>query len=484
MTNAVAATPPWTPLYIEATPGNNQVSLFWNSSTGATSYNVKRATVSGGAYTTIASSATNYYTNSPANNGTTYYYVVSAVNSNGESPNSREVSATPSATPQAPTHLSAAAGGDYIGLGWWASTGATSYSVKRATVSGGPYTTIAGSVTDTSYIDKSLSNGATYYYVVSAANSAGSGQNSTQASANYTIPVPLGFTATPGNTQVLLSWDWNSNNSGIPLYNVKRATISGGPYTTIASFASSATNTFYYGNTRATIYSDNSVSNGITYYYVVSVVNTIGQGTNSAQASAIPSATSLIPPTGLSATAGNGTVALSWTASTGATSYNVLRSTYLGGLQSTPYIGITNLLTTTTYNDNSVTNFNTYSYMVRSVNAGGQSTNSNWTIATPSTLPQTPPTAPPTGVSATAGNGQVSLSWTASTGATQYSIFRATVSGGPYSRVGLNIGNTSTTYTDASLSNGTTYYYVINAYGLLSGGSMLSAQVSATPTAP
>lgn len=68
---------------------------------GATSYNVKRATVSGGPYTTISGIATTSYTDTTVSNGTTYHFVVTAVNSFGESGNSAQVSAAPSAVPPA-----------------------------------------------------------------------------------------------------------------------------------------------------------------------------------------------------------------------------------------------------------------------------------------------------------------------------------------------------------------------------------------------
>src|SRR5215468_2330229 len=92
-------TPPPAPTNLVATPGNAQVSLSWNASSGATSYNVKRSTTSGGPYTTIATgvTATNF-TNTQLVNGTTFFYVVSAVNAAGESANSNQASATPQAT--------------------------------------------------------------------------------------------------------------------------------------------------------------------------------------------------------------------------------------------------------------------------------------------------------------------------------------------------------------------------------------------------
>ena len=175
--------PPPAPTGLSATAGNGQVSLAWNASSGATSYNVKRSTVSGGPYTLIAGVTTTSFTNTGLTNGTTFFYVVSAVNSAGESANSAQVSATPRATvPLAPTGLSAVAGDGQVSLAWNASSGATSYNVKRSTVNGGPYTLIAG-VTTTSFNNTGLTNGTTFFYVVSAVNSAGESANSSQVSA-------------------------------------------------------------------------------------------------------------------------------------------------------------------------------------------------------------------------------------------------------------------------------------------------------------
>jgi cellulose 1,4-beta-cellobiosidase len=89
------------PTNLTATAGNQQVSLSWNAVPGATSYNVKGSTTSGGPYVTIASPTTTGYTNTGLVNGTTYYYVVSQVNAVAESTNSTQVSATPVCTPPA-----------------------------------------------------------------------------------------------------------------------------------------------------------------------------------------------------------------------------------------------------------------------------------------------------------------------------------------------------------------------------------------------
>src|SRR5208337_95313 len=93
----------------------------------------------------------------------------------------------------------------------------------------------------------------------------------------------------------------------------------------------------------------------------------------------------------------------------------------------------------------------------------------------------TPPSAPsaPTGLTATAGNSTVVLSWNASSGATSYNVYRGTTTGGE-SVTAIVTSITSVSYSDTGLTNGTKYYYKVAAVN--SGGtSALSAEASATP---
>ena len=90
-----------------------------------------------------------------------------------------------------------------------------------------------------------------------------------------------------------------------------------------------------------------------------------------------------------------------------------------------------------------------------------------------------PPSAAPTGVTATAGNAQVKLSWSAAPLATSYNLRRSLIGGGPYTTV-TNL--TSTSYTDPGVGNNRTYYYVVSATNAM-GESSNSAPVSASPLA-
>jgi autotransporter-associated beta strand protein len=87
-----------------------------------------------------------------------------------------------------------------------------------------------------------------------------------------------------------------------------------------------------------------------------------------------------------------------------------------------------------------------------------------------------------TTASATAGNASVALSWTAASDADTYVVRRSTTSGGPYVVAADGVAGLS--YTDTLLTNGTTYYYTVQAKNSGSGlTGPISTEVSATPEA-
>ena len=211
--------------------------------------------------------------------------------------------------------------------------------------------------------------------------------------------------------------------------------------------------------------------NGITYYYVVTAVNKDGESTPSPQVSA----TLALPgPTGVTATPGNGQVTIAWTAVTDVTSYNIYWST-------TPGVTIANGTKITgaasPYVQSGLINGTTYYYVVTAVNGNGESTPSSQVSAIPSVAP-TP--AAPTEVTATPGNGQVTIAWTAVSGATSYNIYWSNTSGVTTAN-GTKITGAASPYVQSGLINGTTYYYVVTAVDG-NGESTPSSQVSAIPS--
>ena len=183
-------------------------------------------------------------------------------------------------------------------------------------------------------------------------------------------------------------------------------------------------------------------------------------------------------PQSLAATAGSGSVSLSWAAPSSnggspVTGYDIYRGTSAGGESATPIAGN---VATTSYTDTGATN-GTYYYTVAAVNAVGVSPQSNEASATPQ-QPATPPAAP-TGLTATAaGPGQVNLSWTAAVPGT------APVTGYQISRGGTQIAtSTGTSYSDTTVSASTAYSYTVTAVDSVGNTSPPSAAAAVTTPA-
>jgi DNA/RNA endonuclease G (NUC1)/fibronectin type 3 domain-containing protein len=263
---------------------------------------------------------------------------------------------------------------------------------------------------------------------------------------------PAGLTATPGNAHVQLAWN---AVGGATSYNVKRGTAPGGPYTTINSPGTNS-------------YDDTSAVNGSTYYYVVSAIGIGGEGLNSSEVSATPQAAPAAPA-GLTATAGDSHVTLSWTASPGAATYTVNRGTAPGGPYGTTFPG----LVAPSYDDTSAVNGTTYYYAVTATNGFGTSGNSNEASAMPVSL------VAPAGVAAQVGDSTVIINWNAVAGAATYHVNRGTSPGGPYTTVG---SPSATTFSDTTAVNGSTYYYVVAGFNGSEGP--VSSEVNGTPNTP
>jgi titin len=108
-----------------------------------------------------------------------------------------------------PTGLAASPGDTRAQLRWTPTATATAYSVKRATKSGGPYTTVATNIPAPTFIDSGLTNGTAYYYVVSSLNNTAESVNSAQ----LTVTPAAGLTAPPNFAGVAQSpgsikWTW------------------------------------------------------------------------------------------------------------------------------------------------------------------------------------------------------------------------------------------------------------------------------------
>ncbi|HUA19885.1 MAG TPA: glycoside hydrolase family 44 protein [Bryobacteraceae bacterium] len=390
--------------------------------------------------------------------------------------------------PGAPTGLAATPANGSVTLTWNATGGATSYTVKRGTAHGGPYTALAtvGS-SPTSYTDSGLTNGTTYYYVVTGTNSAGTSPNSAEVSATPAAPATLTFqssataspaTFAPGASTTIAVSVTDTGTGGLSNAIVelqvfdKSGNAAMTTYWTGQNFAAGQTLKFSYTwNSAASLASGTySVDTGVfdstwaTNYY----------WNGSAASITIAKAQAPAAPTGLTASAGNKQVALAWTASSGATSYNVYRGKTSGGESATP---IATGITTTSFTNTGLGNGKTFYFKVAAVNGAGTSALSSEVSATPHSSSAAP--SAPVGLTATAAKRKVTLSWTASSGATSYDIYRGTAAGAE-SATPIATGITGTSYTATGLNTGKPYFFKVAAVNT-SGTSPLSNEASATP---
>ncbi len=423
------AAAPAAPTGLVAAAGDRQVTLTWSAAPGATSYGVYR----NGAR--VASPTAPAYVDSGLTNGTTYTYAVVAYRDNSPaSAASASASAQPVAPPlPQPTGLTTTPGNAQVGLSWAAVPGATSYRVYRNDVR-------VTTRTSTSWTDTGLTNGTSYAYYVVAVGPSSTSPASATVTATPSSPVsgaPTGLSGTPGNTTAALTWTAVSGATSYVVYRDGAAT----------------------GTVTTTAFTDTGLTNGVTYAYRVTAVTAGGESAPSAAVQVTPALPAPAVPTGVVATSGDARVVLTWSASANAASYRVYRG---GVLVGSP--------TANSFTDTGLTNGSAYSYTVVAVNATASSAPSAAVVGTPTA---TAPAAP-TGLVATAGNAQVTLTWSATPTATAYRVYRN----------GVRVGSpTGPGWTDTALVNGTTYSYYVTAVNVTTEGPA-SSTVTATPAVP
>jgi regulation of enolase protein 1 (concanavalin A-like superfamily) len=483
LANAAPPTPP-APSSLAATPVSiSQVNLSWTASDGAISYNVKRATVSGGPYTTISVpvNATTF-SDTGLNASTTYYYVVDALYGSGEGACSEQASATTlTAPPDAPTGLSAILGTNRVTLSWSDSGGATGYGVKRATTNGGPYTTVAEGLTVTTYTDTSISHDSTYYYVVVATNANGTGPDSDEVAVGEgTLVAHLKFDEAGGT----LAPDASGRGQDGALVN--GATFAPGLLDNGLNLAATSSQ-------HATLPS--GIVSGLTDFTVATWIKVnafatwqrifdFGTGTNNnmflaAQGPAgagrlrfsIRSASvaeqNIDSTVALTADAWthvavtrsgntvqlylNGVLAGSGTATLNPSDLGFTDRNYLGKSQFTdPYLNGT------------LDDFRIYAQALGESELAA--------LANPAA-------GAPTRVAVIPGDAQATLTWSPNA-TTTHTVKRSTTSGGPYDTIAEGV--MAIGYTDTGLTNGVTYYYVVSGTNAQGSGPD-SAEASATP---
>jgi len=331
--------------------------------------------------------------------------------------------------PPTPTGLTATAIGPSVLLNWNASTNTVSYNVKRATHSGGPYTTNAN-VTATSFTDSSVTNCTIYYYVVSAVNAVGESTNSNEAAAT-----PVGYSyyfAVNSGGSAASPFVADTDEVGGTVAATSTATIVTSSVTNPAPQA--VYKTERYGNF---VYTFSGLTTGTSYTVRLHEAEIYWSGAGQREFNVFINGKQVLTNFDIFARAG------------------AMNTAVIEQYAVTP---MANGQISITYSNGAV----------------DQAKSSGIEIILPAP-------AAPVGVTATGEVGQVVLAWSAVPGAASYDIGRSTISGGPYTNLMVS-GITTTNYTDTGLASGTTYYYVVSAVAGVCDAGTNSAQVSATTT--
>ncbi len=382
--------------------------------------------------------------------------------------------------PPPPSGVTAYAGNNCNLICWPVTPGATSYKILRSTTSGGAFGLLTNGVTgsvcgsgpaNAAYLDTSAVNGTTYYYIVQSVNVVDNSGNSPQSngvtpSAGISTSAPVTPVVVVASTNNSVTLNWNAV-PGANFYTVQRGTVVNLP-TGYVPFYITLGNTVT-NNT----FTDASGTLGCAYSYIVTAT---GAGGTSAASPAVTAKPVPPPPSAApgnvrisnSITSTNQSPTISWAPVSGAVGYILYRSTSASGPFSFPGNYVMSV-TTTNYTDSGLSLNSVYYYEVVAMNAAGVSGSSAIVNTAPS---------PPASLNASPGNSQITLTWSASSGATNYIIKRGTSSGNETTTVTTT---TNSTYTDTNLVNGTTYYYVVIASGS-SGNSANSPEASAIPS--
>ena len=350
----------------------------------------------------------------------------------------------------APTGLLASDGESqqHVTLTWTATPGATGYHILWGTSPGSlEELTAVGNVTQ--YSDASAPPGAIRYYAVRGFSGTGLGERSAIESGYRGLIAPTNVQATDGTiaSHVAVTWTAVGGASG---YRVLRGI--GGGTVEVGSVSGGLVTTF------ADVYSDAGTSPqyGQVYSYSVRAISESGLGPSSASDSGH---LKMAVPGGFSASDGTVEqgVTLTWTASPGATGYQLFRAVGTGNW--TQIVAPSG--ESTVYTDNSAAIGTLYSYRIRSIgNPSGNVSDFSPTnvgyrgLVTPANLMATDGTF----------TDKVRVTWTQVPGATGYKVLRGTAADeASLVQVATRSGAGTTTYDDTGAPSGVTRYYAVRA---------------------
>lgn len=446
--------------------GTGTIYVSWNTSAGATSYQLHR----NGSLIYNGSSTT--FTDTGLTAGQSYTYTVYASNSYGQSGSSAGVLGTAPATcgGSGSVDLKGSSNGSTFTNGpiyvsyvsgilqnfWynWTSTTTTSCSIGAPVNSGVGLSGTVGPLTSSHPHYPSVSG--TTYTITCNVSGGGIAQDSVFAQRVPNAPSISANTSVSCGGAIVVNWTSSTGAISYKLYRDGGGTP------------------IYTGSN--TTYTD-TVSPSTAHYYTVVATNAAGDSLQSASTGWVTSSASCSPAS-VTIDASPNPVTYGQSTTLTWSSQNVASCTSSASPSNSQW---GNSDSKSTGGNQTITNMTVNTQFTISCTGVNGNASSNVSV---DVVP-----AAPTNLTATAGacgSGTINLSWNASAGASSYSVHRSTTSGGPYMQVGSGI--TSTTYPDSSsLVPGTTYYYVVravNSSGSFGNSNQASAQAPSACAGP
>ncbi len=440
------------------------------------------------------SSNTSYWHNNLVTGQTYHYKIASADEVPNHSPNSTVIEGVPTVTVDVTppdkienVTVTVVQTGNELNISWNGSNAPdlAGYLVYLSLTPGGPYIQIAV-LNKTYYLHEGLTDGVTYYYVVTAIDtSMNEGLPSDEASGvpqdvlAPSAPIELAISAKNG-TALFITWnEVTTNTDGSPCddfdhYVLYNSTDNVTWYVMAIVYGSSNTSYWHY-----------NLATGQTYYYKIASADEVpNRSPNSTVIEGIPAILGDVTPpdkienvTVTVVPIGNG-LNISWDPSNvpDLAAYYINYSTTPGG----PYTHLATI-NRTYFNHNGLTDGVTYHYIISAVdtslNEGPYSDEANG-------IPQdSVPPSPPTGLTVIFEevSNELLLIWTESPedDVEGYEIWSSNSSGGPYTYVNTTYGKWNKFYTDAGLQGGT-YFYVVKAFDEVPNISDISTEANGT----
>jgi hypothetical protein len=382
-------------------------------------------------------------------------------------PNGIGAFAAPTA-PGKPANLVAVAGNTTVGLTWTApaSTGGSSvtgYTVTETEHGLGVVTcSMSGA---TSCTVSGLANGTEYTFTVHASNSVGPGPESDPSNKVTphvpTVPgKPTAVTAAAGNASALVSWTAPADNGGSAITGYAVTSSPDGKTCTTSGILSCTVS---------------GLTNGTSYTFTVTATNGVGPGPASDPSAPVTPANLPGKPTAVTATAGNASAVVSWTAPADNGGSAITGYTVKSSPGSKTCTWTSGPLSCTV---SALTNGQAYTFTVTATNGAGTGSASDPSSAvTPAMVP-----GKSSGVTAIAGNASALVSWAAPADNGGSSITGYTVTSNPGSRTCTTTGATGCTV--STLTNGQGYTFTVHATNGVGTGPASDPSAAVTPIAP